>query len=107
MRSTRRDFLRSFGNAALVASLLGGGFFDAACGSSVSVNTGTTPGGAPTNDQLMEAIENAAPRHIAAVRHCFANVLTPQQLDALGDIADALTAHLAAEHAPPTADDDC
>lgn len=60
MRSTRRDFLRSFGNAALVASLLGGGFFDAACGSSVSVNTGTTPGGAPTNDQLMEAIENAA-----------------------------------------------
>ena len=51
-----------------------------------------TPGG-------LASIEAAAPMHLATVRHCFADLLTPQQLDALADIADAVTAHLAAEHA--------
>lgn len=45
------------------------------------------------------AIEAAAPLHLQAVRHCFADLLTPAQLDALAEIADTVTAHLAAEHA--------
>src|SRR6476661_6667534 len=50
-------------------------------------------------DAGMAAIEAAAPGHAAAVRHCFADVLTPEQLDTLGDIAEAITTHLASEHA--------
>jgi DNA-binding MarR family transcriptional regulator len=46
----------------------------------------------------LSAIEAAAPAHAAAVRHCFADVLTPAQLDCLGDIAEAVTTHLAAAH---------
>jgi DNA-binding MarR family transcriptional regulator len=52
-------------------------------------------------DAGMAAIEAAAPAHAAAVRHCFADVLTPEQLDTLGDIAEAITTHLASEHADP------
>ncbi len=44
------------------------------------------------------AIEVAAPKHLFAVRHYFADLLTAEQLDALGDIAEAITSHLAAEH---------
>ena len=44
------------------------------------------------------AIDGAAPAHLAAVRHCFADLLTPEQLDTLGDIADVVHAHLEAEH---------
>ena len=44
------------------------------------------------------AIKAATPNHLASVRHCFADVLTPEQLDTLGDIADAIATHLAAEH---------
>ena len=47
----------------------------------------------------LDAIEAAAPLHLASVRHCFADLLTPQQLDALAGIAGTVTAHLAAEHA--------
>ena len=47
----------------------------------------------------LDAIEAAAPLHLASVRHCFADLLTPQQLDTLAGIADTVTAHLAAEHA--------
>lgn len=47
----------------------------------------------------LAAIEAAAPLHLIAVRHCFADVLTREQLDVLGDIADTITAHLATEHA--------
>lgn len=50
-------------------------------------------------DAGLAAIKAAAPRHLAAVRHCFADLLTPQQLDALGDIAETVTNHLATEHA--------
>jgi DNA-binding MarR family transcriptional regulator len=44
------------------------------------------------------AIETAAPLHVAAVRHCFIDLLTPEQLDSLGDIAETITTHLATEH---------
>jgi DNA-binding MarR family transcriptional regulator len=50
-----------------------------------------------TNDGLA-ALEAAAPAHLAAVRHCFADLLTREQLDVLGDIAETITNHLAAEH---------
>jgi DNA-binding MarR family transcriptional regulator len=50
-------------------------------------------------DAGLSAIEAAAPAHAEAVRHCFADLLTSGQLDTLGDIADVITGHLAAEHA--------
>jgi DNA-binding MarR family transcriptional regulator len=52
-------------------------------------------------DGGLAAIEAAAPLHLAAVRHCFADVLRPEQLDALSEIAETVTAHLEAEHAGP------
>jgi len=36
------------------------------------------------------AIEAAAPRHVAEVRRHFVDVLTPEQLDVLGDIAETV-----------------
>ncbi len=53
-------------------------------------------------DAGQAAIEAAAPAHAEAVQHCFAGLLTPAQLDTLGDISDVITNHLAAEHAAPT-----
>lgn len=44
------------------------------------------------------AIDQAAPLHLAAVRHCFVDVLTAKQLDALAGIAEAVLAHLDADH---------
>jgi DNA-binding MarR family transcriptional regulator len=44
------------------------------------------------------AIEAAAPLHLEAVRHCFIDLLTPEQLDVLGDIAAVVVDHLEAEH---------
>ena len=41
------------------------------------------------------AIEAAAPRHVAEVRRAFLDVLSPPQLDALGDITSAVLANLA------------
>jgi DNA-binding MarR family transcriptional regulator len=52
-------------------------------------------------DAGMAAIEAAAPAHVAAARHCFIDILTPEQLDTLGDIAEAITTHLATEHNDP------
>lgn len=43
-------------------------------------------------------IESAAPVHLEAVRHCFADVLTPEQLDSLAEITDVICGHLRAEH---------
>jgi DNA-binding MarR family transcriptional regulator len=40
------------------------------------------------------AIEAAAPRHVAQVRRLFIDVLTPAQLDALGEITDTVLARL-------------
>ena len=46
----------------------------------------------------LAAIRRATPHHLAVVRHCFADVLTPEQLDALSDIADAVAGHLTEQH---------
>jgi DNA-binding MarR family transcriptional regulator len=52
-------------------------------------------------DAGMTAIQAAAPAHVAAVRHCFTDILTPEELDTFGDIAEAITTHLATEHNDP------
>ncbi|MFC0453373.1 MarR family winged helix-turn-helix transcriptional regulator [Rhodococcus jostii] len=49
-------------------------------------------------DEGVAAIEAAAPLHLAGVRHCFVDLLTPEQLDVLADIADTVTDHLDTEH---------
>ncbi len=49
-------------------------------------------------DAGLAAIGAAAPIHLAAVRHCFADLLAPEQLDVLGGITEDVTEHLAAEH---------
>lgn len=46
----------------------------------------------------LEAVQAAARVNLEAVRHCFTDVLTEEQLDTLGDIADAITTHLATAH---------
>jgi len=46
----------------------------------------------------LRAIKGAAPCHVAAVRHCFADVLTPRQLEALTEIAETVVRHIEAEH---------
>lgn len=57
-------------------------------------------------DAGLAAIETAAPVHLEDVRHCFADILTPAQLDALAEITETVTGHLAAEHAEQ-GDGDC
>jgi hypothetical protein len=57
-RITRRELLGSLGKGALLSSVLGSGFFDACCGSGGSA--ATSPGSSPTNDQVLEKIEQAA-----------------------------------------------
>ena len=49
----------------------------------------------------LDAIKTAAPLHLAWLRHCFMDILSPKQLDALADIAQAVTNHLADEHIDP------
>ncbi len=44
------------------------------------------------------SIDRAARLHVADVRHCFADVLTPAQLEGLTSAARAITDHLEAEH---------
>ena len=46
----------------------------------------------------LEAVEAAARVNLEAVRHCFADLLTKEQLDTLGDIAHAITTHLITAH---------
>lgn len=47
------------------------------------------------------AIVGAAPAHVESVRQHFVDLLTPAQLDALGDIADTIVDHLARDGAEP------
>jgi DNA-binding MarR family transcriptional regulator len=47
-------------------------------------------------------IRSAAPGHVAAVRRLFVDRLTPEQLDAIGDAAEAVLAALDAPPAQPT-----
>lgn len=51
-----------------------------------------------------KAIEAAAPRHVEHVRRWFIDSLTPEQLDALAEISDAVSANLDddAESCPPS-----
>ena len=49
-------------------------------------------------DTGLGTIDRAAELHVADVRHCFADVLTPSQLDGLTAAARAITAHLEADH---------
>ena len=42
----------------------------------------------------LREIESAAPGHVAAVRRLFVDVLTPEQLDRIGEAADAVLARL-------------
>jgi DNA-binding MarR family transcriptional regulator len=42
----------------------------------------------------------AWPSYLAGIRHCFADVLSPDQLDALTDIAETIDRHFTAEHCP-------
>jgi DNA-binding MarR family transcriptional regulator len=46
----------------------------------------------------LRAVEAAARVNLEAVRHCFTDVLTKEQLDTLGDIACAITTHLTTAH---------
>lgn len=55
-------------------------------------------------DAGLAAVEAAAPSHLAVVRHCFADLLTPEQLDVLGDVFDTITQHLAAQHMDSSGD---
>lgn len=49
-------------------------------------------------DHGLATIEAAAPLHLEAVRHCFADLLTPEQLDALAEISAVICRHLVDEH---------
>ena len=46
-------------------------------------------------DAGRQAVEAAAPRHVEHVRDWFVDVLTPEQLDALGEMAEAVLDRLA------------
>lgn len=43
-------------------------------------------------------IEAAAPHHLETVRHCFVDLLSPEELDLLGDIAERVDRHLREDH---------
>jgi DNA-binding MarR family transcriptional regulator len=55
------------------------------------VDVAVTPAG-------LSAIEAAAPIQLEAVRHCFVDVLTDQQLATFAEIAAAISAHFAVAH---------
>ena len=46
------------------------------------------------------AFQAAWPSYVAGIRHCFADVLSPDQLDALTDIAETIDRHFTAQHCP-------
>ncbi len=50
------------------------------------------------------SVDAAAPHHVAEVRRYFLEALSPAQLDALGDIADAVLTKLAADAPAPEPD---
>lgn len=54
-----------------------------------------------TQDGL-RTIEEAAPLHVESVRRHFVDHLSPEQLDALGTIAESVLAHLAPDGASGT-----
>jgi len=52
-------------------------------------------------DAGRRAIENAAPQHVEHVRQWFIDALTPEQLDALADMADGVLERLAEDGDDP------
>lgn len=46
------------------------------------------------------AFQAAWPSYVAGIRHCFADVLSTAQLDALTDIAETIDSHFSAQHCP-------
>ena len=46
------------------------------------------------------AFQAAWPSYVTGIRHCFADVLSPDQLDALTDIAETIDRHFTAQHCP-------
>jgi DNA-binding MarR family transcriptional regulator len=51
-------------------------------------------------DTGLAAFQAAWPAWVDGIRHCFADVLSPEQLDALIGIADAIDTHYTAQHFP-------
>ncbi|ADD43453.1 MarR family winged helix-turn-helix transcriptional regulator [Stackebrandtia nassauensis] len=47
------------------------------------------------------AIETAAPGHVASVRRHFIDLLSPEQIEVLGDIAETVLSRLRTEDPPP------
>jgi DNA-binding MarR family transcriptional regulator len=47
----------------------------------------------------LRTIREAAPGHVASVRRHFVDLLTPGQLDTLGDVAETVVTHLSEESA--------
>jgi DNA-binding MarR family transcriptional regulator len=62
---------------------------------------------AELTEEGMARLAVAAPGHVDAVRTHLFDPLTPEQVEALRDISDALVAHLADTPVWPAADDDC
>lgn len=52
-------------------------------------------------DAGFQAIRDAAPRHVAQVRRWFLDALTPEQLDALAEIAESVLTGLEADPSEP------
>lgn len=51
-------------------------------------------------DTGLAAFQAAWPAWVEGIRHCFADVLSPRQLDVLAGIADAIEDHYTTEHCP-------
>ena len=57
-------------------------------------------------DHGRSAIEDAAPGHVQAVRKFVIDVLTPEQLEVLAEVGEAVSASLTAENCQAAASDD-
>ena len=51
------------------------------------------------------AFQAAWPAWVEGIRHCFADVLSPEQLDALTAIAETIDSHFNAQHCPGALND--
>jgi DNA-binding MarR family transcriptional regulator len=60
---------------------------------------------AELTDAGLAGLQEAAPRHVEAVRRGLFDALSPQQVAALRDISDTLVGHLSNEPVWPVADD--
>jgi DNA-binding MarR family transcriptional regulator len=51
-------------------------------------------------EEGLHTIEQAAPHHVASVRRHIIDVLSPEQIKALGDITETVVSHLGEQQAP-------